>query len=794
MYYADILIDEPSRALKRTFTYLLPEHLLEQAAAGKRVLIQLGNSWREGYILKIHTHTHLNDLKPIHKVLDQDTVIDNNLFELAIWMSEQYICSLSQALESMLPSMLNKPREPFIIPIVNREMLINYNNGTDKSLAVLLEHLANGKELSLKEALNLVDRAELDAMQSSGMIYIGKEYKGYRDSKVGYAYKLNSSSGLVYPEELEKKAPRQAEILNLLKNMDWISREELEKNYPRSSIAALLKKGYIEIFRPPAQITAAKYELNDEQRQVINTINKSVNDNQRVEYLLYGVTGSGKTEVYISAAEHTIKNNKQVIVLVPEIALTRHLINVFAGRIPRIQVIHSDMPALERYDAWQRIRSGEVDLVLGTRSAIFAPLSRVALIIIDEEQEHTYKQSETPRYDAREVARKRSLIHSAVLVTGSATPSIETYWRAMSGKAALLELNRRVEGIPLPKIVIEDRKRAEYLRKGIFTPQLLQRIKYTVDNGEQCILFLNRRGYLPMTICRQCGKIATCPDCSVSLNYHKDLNNYVCHYCNYRIAELKPCSCGSSYLDSIGYGTQRIETEMKELFPQARIKRLDWDSSRKRGSQKKILDQMKSGEIDILIGTQMVAKGFDFPGVSLVGIVDADAMLSLPDFRAGERAYQLMVQAAGRAGRGLIPGEVIIQTYQPDNAIIKLASSQDYRSFYAYEIKWRRELAYPPFTTLLRIVVSHQEERLASTGAEAIREHVEETLDYYEGELQLLGPALCPIYKIGSRFRYQLLLKSDNELLLRSVGAYIADRSRPDNVRIEIDINPVSMM
>ena len=794
MYYVDVLIDEPSRALDRTFTYLLPEHLLEQAAAGKRVLIQLGNTWREGYILKIHTHTHLKDIKPVHKVLDEDTVIDRNLFELAEWMSEQYVCSLSQALESMLPSMLNKPGEPFVIPIVNQEQLEKYDNGTDKSLSVFLKHLSNEKELSLKEALNLVERTELDTMQSSGLIYIGKEYKGYRESKVGYAYKLNSTSGLVYPEDLEKKAPRQAEILNLLKNTEWIMQEELEMNYPRSSISALIKKGYIEIIRPPAPITAAKYDLNDEQQQVINTINKSVNDNQPIEYLLYGVTGSGKTEVYISAAEHAIKNNKQVIVLVPEIALTRHLINVFAGRIPRIQVIHSDMPALERYDAWQRIRSGEVDLVLGTRSAIFAPLSRVALIIIDEEQEHTYKQAETPRYDAREVARKRSLIHSAVLVTGSATPSIETYWRAMSGKAALLELSSRVEGIPLPKIVIEDRRRTENLRRGIFTSHLLQRIKHTIDNGEQCILFLNRRGYLPMTICRQCGKIATCPDCSVGLNYHKDLNNYICHYCNYRTPELKSCSCGSSYLDSIGYGTQRVETEINELFPQARIKRLDLDSSRRRGSQKKILDQMKNGEIDILIGTQMVAKGFDFPGVSLVGIVDADTMLSLPDFRAGERAFQLMVQAAGRAGRGSIPGEVIIQTYQPENAIIQLAASQNYKSFYAYEIKWRRELAYPPFTTLLRIVVSDREEELARTGIEDIRERIEEVLDYYEGELQILGPALCPIYKIGNRFRYQLLLKSNNESLLRSVGAYIADNSRPNNVKIEIDINPVSMM
>ncbi|MDD3852083.1 MAG: primosomal protein N' [Syntrophomonadaceae bacterium] len=794
MYYVDILIDEPSRALDRTFTYLLPENLLDQAAIGKRVLVQLGNSWREGYILKIHNRTSLSKVKPVHKVLDEDTVIDSTLFELAEWMSEQYICSLSQVLESMLPSVLNKPREQFVIPISNREQLKKYDKGTDKSLSVLLEHLSNGKEISLKEALNLVDRAELDAMQSSGLIYIGKEYKGYRESKVGYAYKLNSASGLVYSEDLERKAPRQAEIINLLKNTDWIAQEELEKNYPRSSISALLKKGYIEIIRQSAQITAAKYELNVEQKQVINTINESVNDNQPVEYLLYGVTGSGKTEVYISAAKHAIKNNKQVIVLVPEIALTRHLISVFAERIPRIQVIHSDMPALERYDAWQRIRSGEVDLVLGTRSAIFAPLSRLALIIIDEEQEHTYKQAETPRYDAREVARKRSLIHSAVLVTGSATPSIETYWRAMSGKAALLELNYRVEGIPLPKIIIEDRKRTDNLRRGIFTALLLQSIKYTLDNGEQCILFLNRRGYLPMTICRQCGKIATCPDCSVGLNYHKDLNNYVCHYCNYRTTELVPCSCGSSYLDSIGYGTQRVETEMKELFPQAGIKRLDWDSSRKRGSQKKILDQMKNGEIDILIGTQMVAKGFDFPRVSLVGIVDADAMLSLPDFRAGERAFQLMVQAAGRAGRGLIPGEVIIQTYQPENAIIQLAASQDYKSFYAYEIKWRRDLDYPPFTTLLRFVVSHREEELARTGIEEIRKRIEEALDYYEGELQILGPALCPIYKIGNRFRYQLLLKSNNELLLRSVGAYIADSSRPDNVKIEIDINPVSMM
>ncbi|MEN6349014.1 MAG: primosomal protein N' [Syntrophomonas sp.] len=797
MNCASVLINLPAKNFDHIYKYRVPEKFEDDIAFGKRVLVELGKRKVEGFITAVEVEDlETEQLKPLIRVLDNEPVFDHSLFELAQWIAETRLCAVASVLNAMIPRTLSKKKTIVVIPLVDFDKSLNSNDSNIiATYRDFFNQLRERGEMTVKEAKSYLKDQEIDELEEQGLIFITGHYSGYREKKSGYQYKIKDFDMDSQMAALEKRSPRQATAIKIVQSYGGVDCERLDKQFPPSSIKSLIKKGYLERVRKDPELETQVPVLNKEQDKALEAIERAIDSNRREEFLLYGVTGSGKTEVYLRSAQKAIEKGKTVIVLVPEIALTRHLVDIFSGRISDMAVLHSNMAYGERYEEWKRIRRGEVQLVLGTRSAIFAPLSNLGLLIVDEEQEPSYKQEETPRYYAPEVARKRAEMESAVLVLGSATPSLETFHRAVSKETTLLILRERVKDAFMPVVEIENMRNLARGEKKVISPRLIEKLTACINRGEQSILFINRRGYAPMTLCAKCGAIDSCPICSVGLTYHSDINRNVCHYCNYQKKLTEKCpSCGSMHLIQLGSGTQRVEEEIREIFPSARIERLDLDKSKKKGVQKDILKRMKNREIDILIGTQMVAKGLDFPAVSLVGIIDSDSMLNLPDFRAGERCFQLLVQAAGRAGRANYPGEVLIQSYNPEHPVVQMAAVQDYQGFYRQEIKVRRLLKYPPFSNLLRMLVISDDEKTVQKIAAKLEEQVKEIIDAKEEGIEILGPAPCPIYKIKNRFRWQLLVKCENMLLLNSIGRYIIRRYNYKPARLEVDINPLITM
>lgn len=791
-----VLINLPTSQLNFSFTYFIPEVLSDQASFGKRVLVDFAGKKTEGYIIEEMGEQSNDGIKPLLRVLDQEPVFDQNLLTLANWMAEYYSASLATVLSMMIPNLLHRKKAKQLIAGIDADRYYERYKNSNLPNEELFKQLWSQGQLTMGEALHFISQEEMNQLLIQGLLLVTGVYKETRVSKTAYIYRLDCFDLDKDFAIIKKRAPRQAEAMELLLSREYMEREIFDQLIPRSTTQALLKKGFIKIERYQDKLIKPNYSLNDEQKEAIQQVEAAIKAKQNTEFLLFGVTGSGKTEVYLNAAQACINAGKSVIILVPEIALTRQLVAVFSQRIPDIAVLHSGMASGERYDEWKRIKRGEAKVVLGPRSAVFAPVSQLGLIIIDEEQESTFKQEEMPRYHAREVARERARLESAVLLLGSATPAIETYHQAIEGNIKILPLAKRIAGATMPRVIIEDMRNSfKSGYRGLISQNLQVRLKLAMHKDEQSILFINRRGYSPMTICRECGTIATCPNCSVGMSYHRDLDQNICHYCNYHSQQRTECSiCGSTHLQLMGSGTQKVEEEIRRLFPEARVARLDMDSSRQKGAQKSILMAMQDQEIDILIGTQMVAKGLDFSNVSLVGVVDADSILNLPDFRAGERCFQLLVQAAGRAGRANIPGDVVIQTYNPDAPVIKLAASQDYRSFYQAENRIRRLLQYPPYTALLRIVFNSNSEERCRNFSVATAIYIEEMIDANEEEIMLLGPAPCPINKIKNRYRHQIILKCASILLLRSIAVKLIKRASPEDLKLELDLNPMITM
>ncbi|MEN6327544.1 MAG: primosomal protein N', partial [Syntrophomonas sp.] len=596
----EVLINLPSIKFNKGYWYCVPDKLEDQVEEGKRVIVQIGKLMHEGYIVAVEQNCLKVGLKPVVKILDEVSVFDQRLLELAGWMAEYYVCPVSLALKAMIPKLLSKKKSWVIIPAVSREEFVNINLEININME-LMERLWAEGEMSFSTALKYTTRSQLKDMETDGLIINTGSYKVRQQFKAGYVYAIQQFDYAKDMPVLSKRASRQAEIMELITNKGQVKCEHLDKCYARATINSLINKGYLKIEKKVIQQIDTKLVLTQEQEKALNIINKKIEAGNYEEILLYGVTGSGKTEVYIKAAEQTIKQGKGVIVLVPEIALTRHLVSSFNARFRNMAVLHSGMPPGERHDEWKRIKNGEVDLVLGTRSAIFAPLPAIGLIIIDEEQETTYKQEESPRYHAREVAVRRAQMDSAVFLAGSATPSVDTFYKAMNGKMTLVTIKERIGEAKLPRVTVEDlRKSFHNGEKNIISPYLQEKIEQTLNRGEQTILFINRRGYAPITICMQCGSIASCPDCSVALTYHQDIDQNVCHYCDYRanIPNLCPV-CGSTHIQQIGFGTQKLEEQVHSLFPGSRIIRLDRDTSTKKGAQNTILEEMKKHQIDI---------------------------------------------------------------------------------------------------------------------------------------------------------------------------------------------------
>lgn len=716
MKYASIIIDIVNEKLDRIFEYAIPKLWEEKAVVGASVVIPFGNSNRKinGFIIDIISEPQYDKdkIKEIIEVSESKTVLEGQLISLACWMKEKYGCTMIQALK-------------VVLPVKNK-----------------VKHLSE-KTLSLN----------LDDLRAKAVLteYHRKKYKAKERL-------LNSL--------IERKSMKMSEAKNML-------------NISAQTVQAMLAEGVIvceeeRIFRNPVEDnnTFTVKKLNDEQQFALDTVLNDFDKNIRRNYLIHGVTGSGKTEVYIKIIEYIINKGMQAIVLIPEIALTYQTVSRFTGYFgDKVSVLHSRLSAGEKYDQMQRAKSGEVQIMIGPRSALFTPFTNLGVIIIDEEHESSYKSEVTPKYHARETALKRASLCGASVILGSATPSIETYYRAKCGVYKLLELKGRAFEQEMPKVYVEDlRKELREGNRSIFSRRLKMLINEKLKKNEQVMLFLNRRGYAGFVSCRSCGHVMKCPHCDVSLSQHTN-GRLICHYCGYQISDINKCpQCGSKYIMGFKAGTQQIESLVNKEFPNARVLRMDMDTTKGKKGHEQIVKSFANREADILIGTQMIVKGHDFKNVTLVGILAADLSLNSASYMGSERTFQLLVQAAGRAGRGSLPGEVVFQTYNPEHYCIQCAADQDYEQFYEKEMKYRKIMNYPPAGNMMEFYVISESEELLLKVVSYIKLQLEAAdID----NLQIVGPAPAVIYKLQDMYRQVFYFKSEDEELLIKVREYL---------------------
>jgi len=741
--YAEVIVAINTRKTDRVFHYAVPAALQDKVEVGTRVLVPFNGRRLAGYVTGFGFPENTVNIKEIVEILDAEPVFTPELLELARWMAENYLCSTAEALQRILsPRLLIKG-----------------------SRVVKRVHPAMPEE-DLESVLNSLSRA-----------------------------------------------PKQAALLRIAMVNPGLTRKELASaaGVSTSVVDALVEKGLLAVSlenlpRRPGRLAQTPVDpngmiLNTGQKAALEQVEKAIRPGSFSVFLLHGITGSGKTEVYLQAISLALESGRQAVVLVPEISLTPQMVELFRERFGgQVAVLHSALSGGERYDEWRRIKEGEATVVLGTRSAVFAPLPRPGLFVIDEEHESSYKQDDHLRYHAREVAIKRAQLAGAAVLLGSATPSLESQLKASAGGPyQLLKLTDRVDGRPLPPVrVVDMRKEMKDGNSGIFSRVLIAAVNRRLEKGEQVLLFLNRRGYSTFVICRECGLVLKCPRCDISLIYHRD-GRLRCHYCNYTVKSPDLCPrCGSQNIRYFGAGTQRVEEEARQFFPEARILRMDSDSTARKGSHVKIINAFRDRQVDILIGTQMIAKGLDFPGVTLVGVINADITLHMPDFRAAERTFQLLTQVAGRAGRGDLPGEALIQTYNPDHYSITAAAAHDCDRFYLSEMPVRRSLGYPPFSHLARLLFTHEDEEEVKKGAGRAKETLKDILTGSGKNISILGPAPAPLSKIKDRYRWQLVIKASRRDLLRDVirKSLSALEEGPSSIKpaVNVDINPQGML
>lgn len=680
-------------------------------------------------------------------------------------------------------------------------------------LGLKCEGIENVKKIkyisSILDDIPILTRDDLKLVDFLRENYLCKYIDAIRTiipSGLSKGIKNKKKTVIVFNKELDgklKDKDNYVKIVNLIKEKDGeLTKSEIINDYSLSSYSLnkLIENGYLLTedrvvyrYNTRSYIEESKNVLNDEQK---NAFNKILNSDKK-GFLLKGVTGSGKTEVYMNLVGETLKEGKSAIVLVPEISLTPQMIERFKGRFGKnVALFHSKLSQGERFDEWYRIKKGEARLVVGARSTIFLPLDNLGIIIIDEEHENTYKSEQNPKYLTKEVAKFLSEIKGCKYILGSATPSIETYYEALNGKLELVEIKNRVSNRPLPQMEIVDmREELKSRNLSLLSRSLYNEMKETLERKEQIILFLNRRGFSSFVSCRSCGYVFKCPECDLSMTYHK--NGYlICHYCGRAQREQKVCpECGSKYVKFFGAGTQRVEEEVKKYFPKARVMRMDVDTTRNKDSHENIYNAFKSGEGDVLIGTQMVSKGLDFKNVTLVGVLAADISLNIPDYRSSERTYQIITQVAGRAGRGEKKGKVVIQTYTPNSLSLQYAIENNYNDLYNEEIKVRKIMNYPPFSTIFLINSISKDERKLKEFMNKVGESLRKLLDSREN-IQILGPVPCIITKLKDNYRWQIIIKGnlDNKLKLKIKDIlYELNKSVYNEIRISMDINPNNM-
>lgn len=736
---ATILINSALQRITRPLVYEVPLHLVGEIGLGSRVLVPLGKREIEGLVVGFPPQSPVKDLKSVLEVLDRE-FLPPSLIKLLFWISDYYLCDPGEVLPLILPPLL-KRRGYTWCWLAGKEETVH----TDSFICPLAKEIA---------------------------AYLAKQ-------------------GEVSQRQLRRRWPQQDIIaaLHELEERGFIAKKHQGLGGKKKRFTSPeVKKARAEIEGENRQDT--EIILTEEQKQALESIEAAL-EKDCGNFLLHGITGSGKTEIYIRSIAAALRRDKGAIVLVPEHALipqmAERLQRVFADQVV---IIHGELAPGERTANWEKVRQGQAMVAVGTRSALFAPFPRLGLIVVDEEHAPTYKHEATPRYDAREVALKRGQLEGAVVLFGSATPSTEAYFLAFRGQLKLLTLNQRVGGGSLPKVkIIDMREEHQSGHHGYLSRELQREIKATLTRGEQVLLFLNRRGYAPYVVCRYCGYVPTCSQCAVSLTYHAD-GKLRCHYCGLEKMWQRSCPECQGSLALLGVGTQRVEAEVRALFPEARILRADSDSTRNPRRWAEIYHQFARGQADILIGTQTIAKGMDFEGVTLVGVVNADLSLFLPDFRARERTFQLLMQVAGRAGRRSREGTVLIQTFNPQDPAIIFAARQDYKSFYQVEIAARRVLRYPPFVKLARLGLMGFYEGEVISAAYALAKALSET----KAEVEILGPAPAAISKIKKEYRWQLTLKAPAwDQLKKALTEALATYQCPKGIKLIKEIGPVTI-
>jgi len=828
---ASVIVDVQAKQTDRAFDYLVPENMREWIEIGSRVAVPFGPRLIQGFVIGFPSESELDvsRLRPIEQLLDIQPPLNEELVRLARWMSERYLCREITALTAMVPSALKAKYDRVLtVSLEVSEEPLTALGELERSIVMLLQERGPMSRDALLQQVPKAERA-IKRLVSSGHI---AEQQLVKDQSQGK--KVLTVYPSVTPEELKEalrtisaRALRQQEVIRfLIEHPQPIALSELTSLLQAdasTAVKALVAKGLVTLRSETVMRDPYKHRsfertkplpLTAAQSKVFAEIRQALDSGKPHAYLLQGVTGSGKTEIYLQAIERTLAAGKEAIVLVPEISLTPQMVERFKGRFgDLVAVMHSRLSQGERYDEWRKIQLSQAKVVVGARSAVFAPFRNIGIIIIDEEHETSYKQEESPKYHARDIALWRIEQHGATLVLGSATPSLETYRAAVEPeenepRIKLLALEERVAGRPLPPVRLVDmREELHSGNRSMFSRPLREAIEDRLKRGEQMILLLNRRGYSTFVMCRSCGTVCECPHCDISLTYHRSSRTLRCHYCGYAEREPEECpACSSPHIRFFGTGTQRVEEELVRLYPGIRVIRMDVDTTTEKGAHEKWLKMFQERRADVLLGTQMVAKGLDFPYVTLVGVIAADSVLRIPDFRSAERTFQLLTQVAGRAGRHDLPGEVIVQTYAPDHYSIVSASQHDYAGFVQRELEERRMLGYPPYTRLILITLSHTQlanvMRAGELLAQSIRRLWESRVQVTGqagayGELLVLGPVASPIPRIKDRYRFQCMVKYRGDVpapeLVRAAAEDI-QRMGDQDLQLVIDVDPYMMM
>lgn len=809
---AKVAVENAAYSFDDAFDYAIPESLRCQVQPGVRVLVPFGNGnkTRQGFVFALREPKNGKKLKAIAEVLDEAPLLNNELLRLAVFLKEQTFCTLFEAAKAMLPSGIGLH---FVLSYILNPAYPDLQVPTDAPTRAVLAYLQEKavyvkREKILKDLGYKSDFPILEQMAEQGLLLRNVDaQRRIGDATVKMARLTDFY--FQFAQDTGKLTKKQKEVTAFLETVGTASVKEIcyFTGVTAAVISALAGKGVIdffenEIFRRPKfekhSSVKAPIQLTDVQQKAFDGLQGLLKKQTPETALLFGVTGSGKTQVFLRLIDEVLKTDRGVIVMVPEISLTPQMLSIFYERYgSAVAVFHSALSMGERLDEWKRVKKGEAKIALGTRSAVFAPFEKIGMIVMDEEQEHTYKSEMSPRYHARDVARFRVKNHNALLLLASATPSIESYARAKAGQYALFTLNERYGNAVLPEVLTVNAAQFGAQTGTQLSDALFTELQENLRAGNQSILLLNRRGYNTFAACNACGKVKTCPNCSISLTYHARNKRLMCHYCGYSEPFTDVCrECGEHAVAYSGFGTQRLEDTVCEQFPDARILRLDTDTTSSRYSFENSLKKFTNGEYDIMVGTQMVAKGLDFPNVTLVGVVSVDQMLYNDDYKSAERTFDLLTQVVGRAGRGEKPGKAIIQTAFPDNEVIAFAKAQNFPAFYELEMQIRKAMIYPPYCDLCTVGFIGTDEMLTKAAAKAFLEDLRarHKAEYADLNLIVLGPIAPRLAKVSGKFRFRIILKCHNNARLRAFVSEqlknFAKNTTYKKVTVIADMNP----